>query len=38
MTAAAAFRTRMIACFAIIYIVWGSSYLATSVGVHHLPP
>ncbi|MBV6417879.1 MAG: putative inner membrane transporter YedA [Steroidobacteraceae bacterium] len=38
MTATAAFRTRMIVCFAIIYIVWGSSYLATSVGVHHLPP
>ncbi len=38
MPAAAAFRTRMIVCFAIIYIVWGSSYLATSVGVHHLPP
>lgn len=33
-----AFRTRMIVCFAIIYVVWGSSYLATSVGVHHLPP
>lgn len=35
---AAAFRTRMIACFAIIYIVWGSSYLVTSIGVHRLPP
>ncbi len=38
MPVAAAFRTRMIVCFAIIYVVWGSSYLATSVGVHHLPP
>lgn len=38
MTAPAAFRTRMIVCFAIIYVVWGSSYLATSVAVHHLPP
>ena len=38
MTAPAAFRTRLIVCFAIIYIVWGSSYLVTSVGVHHLPP
>ena len=38
MTAPAAFRTRMIVCFAIIYVVWGSSYLVTSVGVHHLPP
>lgn len=33
-----AFRTRMIVCFAIIYVVWGSSYLVTSVGVHRLPP
>lgn len=35
---ASAFRTRMIVCFAIIYVVWGSSYLATSLGVHRLPP
>lgn len=38
MTAPAAFRTRMVACFAIIYVVWGSSYLVTSIGVHRLPP
>jgi drug/metabolite transporter (DMT)-like permease len=25
-------------CFAIVYLVWGSSYLATAVGVKHLPP
>jgi drug/metabolite transporter (DMT)-like permease len=36
--AAAAFRTRMIVSFAIVYIVWGSSYLFTSLGVHRLPP
>lgn len=35
---AAAFRTRTIVCFAIIYLVWGSSYLATALGVHRMPP
>jgi drug/metabolite transporter (DMT)-like permease len=25
-------------CFAIVYLVWGSSYLATSIGVKSLPP
>jgi drug/metabolite transporter (DMT)-like permease len=30
--------TKLIACSAIVYVVWGSSYLATSVGVHNLPP
>lgn len=28
----------MILCFAIVYLVWGSSYIATSIGVHALPP
>jgi drug/metabolite transporter (DMT)-like permease len=31
-------RTKLVVCFAIVYLVWGSSYLATSVGVHNLPP
>jgi len=31
-------RTRLIACFAIVYLVWGSSYLASRIGVQHLPP
>ncbi len=31
-------RAKLIVCFAIVYLVWGSSYLATSVGVHALPP
>jgi drug/metabolite transporter (DMT)-like permease len=30
--------TRVIACSAIVYVVWGSSYLVTSIGVHNLPP
>ena len=25
-------------CLTIVYLVWGSSYLATAVGVKHLPP
>jgi drug/metabolite transporter (DMT)-like permease len=35
---AATHRSRLIACLAIVYIVWGSSYLATNLGVHRLPP
>lgn len=39
MTAAAAqYRARLLLCLAIVYLVWGSSYLATSIGVHALPP
>jgi drug/metabolite transporter (DMT)-like permease len=30
--------TKVIVCSAIVYLVWGSSYLATSIGVHNLPP
>ena len=30
--------TLTIACFAIIYLVWGSSYLAMKIGVQHLHP
>lgn len=32
------FRSRLIVCFAIVYLVWGSSYLATKLGVQDLPP
>lgn len=40
MTAAApsARRTKLVVAFAIIYLVWGSTYLATKIGVGHLPP
>lgn len=31
-------RAKLIACFAIVYLVWGSTYLAASIGVHSLPP
>lgn len=30
--------TKLVVCFAIVYLVWGSSYLANAVGVRHLPP
>lgn len=32
------FRSRLILCFAIVYVIWGSSYLATAIGVRDLPP
>jgi drug/metabolite transporter (DMT)-like permease len=28
----------VILCFAIVYLVWGSTYLVTSLGVHTMPP
>jgi drug/metabolite transporter (DMT)-like permease len=31
-------RAKLLLCFAIVYLVWGSSYLATAIGVRHLPP
>jgi drug/metabolite transporter (DMT)-like permease len=31
-------RSRVIIAFAAVYLVWGSSYLATRVGVRELPP
>jgi drug/metabolite transporter (DMT)-like permease len=31
-------RAKLILCFATVYLVWGSTYLAASVGVHVLPP
>lgn len=32
------YRSRLIFCFAVVYLVWGSSYLATKLGVQDLPP
>lgn len=32
------FRSRLILCFAIVYVIWGSSYVATAIGVKDLPP
>lgn len=31
-------RGKLLLCFAIVYLVWGSTYLATAVGVRALPP
>jgi drug/metabolite transporter (DMT)-like permease len=31
-------RRRLVACFAAVYLVWGSSYLASRIGVQRLPP
>ena len=31
-------RAKLIVCFAIVYLVWGSTYLVASIGVHALPP
>jgi drug/metabolite transporter (DMT)-like permease len=32
------FRARLYACFALVYLVWGSSFLVARVGVIDLPP
>ncbi|MGB7738695.1 MAG: EamA family transporter [Steroidobacteraceae bacterium] len=32
------FRARLYACFALVYLVWGSSFLVGRVGVSDLPP
>ena len=32
------FRARLYACFALVYLVWGSSFLVGRVGVTDLPP
>ena len=31
-------RSKLLLCLAIVYLIWGSSYLATRIGVHELPP
>ena len=31
-------RRMLVLCLAAVYIVWGTSYVATRVGVQHLPP
>ena len=31
-------RAKLIVCFATVYLVWGSTYLVASIGVHALPP
>lgn len=34
----AAHRLRLVLSLAIVYVVWGSSYLAAKIGVSSLPP
>ncbi|HTU67247.1 MAG TPA: EamA family transporter [Steroidobacteraceae bacterium] len=31
-------RAKLIGAFAIVYLVWGSTYVAASIGVHIMPP
>jgi drug/metabolite transporter (DMT)-like permease len=31
-------RAKLVLAFAIVYLVWGSTYLVASIGVHALPP
>ena len=31
-------RAKLVLCLAILYFIWGGSYLVTSVGVHTMPP
>src|SRR5437763_4308300 len=38
MTASRPARWKILLAFAIIYLVWGSTYLAIRVGVHEMPP
>src|SRR6185295_13277749 len=38
MSAGSSHRAKLILCFAIVYLVWGSTYVAASIGVHALPP
>jgi drug/metabolite transporter (DMT)-like permease len=38
MTPAARQRRMLVLCLAAVYLIWGTSYLATRVGVLHLPP
>jgi len=38
MSADSSHRAKLIVCFATVYLVWGSTYLVASIGLHHLPP
>lgn len=38
MTQAANRRRMLVLCLGAVYLIWGTSYLATRVGVQHLPP
>jgi drug/metabolite transporter (DMT)-like permease len=38
MSAQSSHRAKLLVCFATVYLVWGSTYLVASIGVHELPP
>jgi drug/metabolite transporter (DMT)-like permease len=38
MSAVPSRRAKLVLAFAIVYLVWGSTYLVASIGVHALPP
>jgi drug/metabolite transporter (DMT)-like permease len=38
MAANSSHRAKLLVCFATVYLVWGSTYLVASIGVHELPP
>jgi drug/metabolite transporter (DMT)-like permease len=38
MSAESSHRAKLIVCFATVYLVWGSTYMVASIGVHALPP
>ena len=38
MSADSSHRAKLIVCFATVYLVWGSTYVVASIGVHALPP
>jgi drug/metabolite transporter (DMT)-like permease len=38
MSAESSHRAQLIVCFATVYLVWGSTYLVASIGVHAMPP
>jgi drug/metabolite transporter (DMT)-like permease len=31
-------RAKLLVCFATVYVVWGSTYLVASIGLHTIPP
>ena len=38
MVAESPHRVKLLVCFATVYLVWGSTYLVASIGLHSLPP
>ncbi len=38
MSADSSHRAKLILCFATVYLVWGSTYVVASIGVHVMPP